>query len=96
MAVTSGKLPVWLTAANAYVDTFSGAATLLRVAIIPFCLIFFAGLAIGFVAGFTGHAAEMINPWSAWNVVGGLVQWFFTAVFAVAWHRYVLLPPERV
>ncbi len=70
MAVTSGKLPVWLTAANAYVDTFSGAATLLRVAIIPFCLTYFAAFVICFVAGIMGHAAEMSNPVprrSKWN-----------------------------
>ncbi len=95
MTAKKSNLPVWLTALDAYRRCLVNLPTLSRVAFIPFCLAFFTGFAVGFVASITGHANVIEDPFSDWNLVGQGIARIFWIIFAVAWHRFVLLGPSR-
>lgn len=95
MTAKKSNLPVWLTALDAYRRCLVNLPTLSRVAFIPLCLVLVAGFAVGFVAGITGHADQLRVPFSDWSLVGVAIQRIFWIIFAVAWHRFILLGPGR-
>lgn len=94
MTAKNAKLPVWLTAIDAYAGSFGNLPTLARVAVIPYCLAYAAGFSVGFVAAFTGNGDQLAVPFSSWNVAASLIQAIILPIFAVAWHRFVLLGPS--
>jgi len=94
MTAKNAKLPFWLTTIDAYAASFGNLPTLARVAVIPYCLAYAAGFSAGFVAAFTGYGDQLADPFSSWNVAAWLIQAIILSIFAVAWHRFVLLGPS--
>lgn len=72
-------LPVWQTAKDAYVFVYGNRASVAAVAAVPFTV----SLAITFLL-----TPERIGGWA---MVVALVSLLMFCVFAVAWHRFVLL-----
>ncbi len=95
MTSKKNNLPVWLTAVDAYGSCVVNLPTFSRVALIPLCLTVLIGFASGFVAAWTGHADQFLDPFSPLSVFVVSIQRIFWIIFAVAWHRFILLGRGR-
>lgn len=95
MTSKKNNLPVWLIAVDAYGSCVVNLPIFSRVALIPFCLTVLIGFAVGFVAALMGHRDLFLDPFSPSSVVVVSIQRIFWIIFAVAWHRFILLGPGR-
>jgi hypothetical protein len=88
---TETKLPVWRTVTDAYGFVFHNLKPFFALAAIPIALL--VGLWIINLVRHGGTPAVMFDDGeiNAWRYFEKLINLFIWTVFAVSWHRYVLL-----
>lgn len=84
-AVARPKLPVWRTIKESFIFVFGNFGHFLALGWLPFTVTFAAGFVV--IAEMVGY----LTVSSAISIPIRALSWFAYAVFAVRWHRFVLL-----
>jgi hypothetical protein len=77
------RIPIWSEVGSAYAQVFANLGVFARLAWLPIAISYSINFAVGFYTG----ANAVPFP----EFVGVLNQLFFASVFAVSWHRFVML-----